>query len=401
MQSNLAQRPPHVPQELVVDWDLYHPRGGEKDIHLAWKAFQETAPDFVWTPHLGGHWIVMRGEDIDFIQRNHDPFSMQHITLPVGYDRPRILPLEADPPEHADFRALLNTWFTPKAVKPMEDQARALAIQLIEGFKSKGGCEFISEFAMHLPINVFLHLVELPLSDRDQLLAWTNESARASTAEARMAVFQKTGAYLSKVIEARKTKPGDDLFSRIIHGKVFGRAMKDDEIMGMCLTVLFGGLDTVASSMGFVARFLAENPVQRKELADNPALIPTAVDEFFRRFGVSSTTRTMTRDFEYKGVHFKKGDRIYVFAALYGLDERKFDRPLEVDFHRGNVIHAAFGAGPHRCPGSFLARSEIKVFLEEWLKRIPDFRIKPGETPHLEAGLVNCVHTLPLVWDIK
>jgi cytochrome P450 len=151
--------------------------------------------------------------------------------------------------------------------------------------------------------------------------------------------------------------------------------------------------------MGFVARFLAGSPAHRRQLIDDPSLIPRAVDEFFRRFGVSSTTRTMTRDFEYKGLHFKKGDKVYVFPTLYGLDERKFERPLEIDFHRKNVIHATFGAGPHRCPGSFLARMEIKVFMEEWLKRIPDFRIKPGDKPKLESGLVNCVHYLPLVWD--
>ena len=166
----------------------------------------------------------------------------------------------------------------------------------------------------------------------------------------------------------------------------------------MCLTLLFGGLDTVASSMGFVAYFLATSSRHRRDLAEHPDLIPAAVDELLRRFSVVSTTRTLTRDFDYKGYGFKKGEKVYTFPALHGLDERKFARPLEVDFYRGNVIHAAFGVGTHRCPGSFLARAEIRIFIEEWLSQIPDFGIAPAESPVMEAGMVNAIRYLPLTW---
>lgn len=400
MQENLSTIPSNVPRKLVIDWDLYHPPGGQDDIHLAWKKLHD-GPDIVWTPRNGGHWIVTRAEDIDFLQRNHDPFSMREITLPPDSKQIRILPLEADPPEHGDFRLLINTWFTPKSVNAMEPMIRDRAVQLIEDLAPKGECEFISDFALHLPIDIFMHLVHLPAQDRDQLLAWTNESTRADSAEARVKVFEKTQAYLQAVIEERRLEPDDDLFSRIIHGRVFNRELTDEEIMGMCLTVLFGGLDTVASSMGFIARFLAGSPAHRRQLIAEPSVIPQAVDEFLRRFGVSSTTRTLTRDYEFKGLQFKEGDRVYVFPALAGLDERRWEHALQIDFHRGRIIHSTFGAGPHRCPGSFLARTELKVYLEEWLSRIPDFQVKPGHKPVFESGLVNCLHRLPLSWNTR
>jgi len=152
--------------------------------------------------------------------------------------------------------------------------------------------------------------------------------------------------------------------------------------------------------MGFMAHFLATHPEHTKQLVDKPEIIPQAVDEMLRRFGVSATARVLTRDFEYKGVHFKKGDRVYVFGALYGLDDRKFERPLEVDFQRASTIHAGFGSGAHRCPGSFLARTELRAFLEEWLRRIPRFRIKAGAQVTFSPGQVNSVRYLPLVWDV-
>ena len=118
-------------------------------------------------------------------------------------------------------------------------------------------------------------------------------------------------------------------------------------------------------------------------------------------FGPSSTARCVTRDFEYKGVTFKKGERVLVRPAMHGMDERKFKCPMHADFERKNATqHASFGNGPHRCAGALLARSEFSIFLEEWIRRIPEFELKPGETPRFEAGMVNCVTRVPLVWSV-
>jgi cytochrome P450 len=398
----LAPRPDNVPPELVVDFDILDPPGGRADVHLAWKKLQD-GPDIVWTPHHGGHWLVTRGDDIDYVQKNFDPFSMteasfQKALLPPGSPVYRMLPLESDPPEHTAYRAIVTPWFTPKYIGGLEQDVRRLAIELIERVRGDGSCEFVRDFALQLPIAIFLKLTDLPEKDRLKLLEWTEYVTRG-TPEQHVLGFTHMNEYIGALVAARKAKPGSDLISSIVTASVAGRPINDEEIFSMCRVVLFGGLDTVASTMGFIAHFLATHPDHRRQLVEQPDLIPHAVDELQRRFGVTATGRVLVRDFDYKNVHFRKGDRLFVFGALYGLDERKFDHPLEVDFSRRNCIHAGFGAGPHRCPGSFLARTELRAFLEEWLKRIPDFRVRMGERVTFSPGQVQSVRYLPLEWD--
>lgn len=394
--------PPHVAPELVLDFDYNAPPGHEEDVHRAWHRLHETnVPDIFWTPRNGGHWVVTRAEDIEVMQLDHERFSHEKVTIPKESQPTTLVPLELDPPEHTPFRALLSPAFGPKPVSDLEKGARALTVELIGGFLAKGECEFVADFAKRLPIVMFLRLVNLPLEDRDMLLEWTEWSVRARTNEERIASFEKLNAYVQKWIVERRARPDNDLFSKIVTAKVNGRDYTPQETFGMLSNVLFGGLDTVASSLGFVARCLAEQPELRRQLIEDPALIPNAIEEFLRRFGVPQTARVIVRDMEYKGIAFKKGEQILLSKTLHGLDPRRYEDPLRVDFHRQRSRHAAFGDGPHRCPGAGLARMEIRVFLEEWLKRIPDFRIKPGEKPVTCSGAVNGMLRLPLVWEAR
>ncbi|WP_336952139.1 cytochrome P450 [Sphingobium aromaticivastans] len=399
-EMQLAPKPDHVPDDLVVHWDFTSPPGGEEDVNTAWKQLHD-GPDIIWTPHNGGHWIVTRAADIEHMQKHHDPFSMQRIVLPEHPDRPRLLPIEMDPPEHARYRSILNQFFTPRAIKALQEEARLLAIALIDGFKADGRCEFISDFSMKLPITIFMKMVDQPLDHLDRLLEWTEMSVRPKKPEDRTAAALAMNAYLEDVIEARKVKPGEDLLSAVVVAQVGGNAIPKEDLLSITSNLMFGGLDTVASSLGFAARFLAENPAKRRELVDRPELIANAVDELLRMFAPSSTARVVTRDIEYGGVTFRAGDRIYIRPLLHGMDERKFPDPMEADWERPALerSYAAFGNGPHRCPGATLARSEMRIFLEEWLARIPDFALDPADRPTFGAGMVNAVLRLPLVWE--
>lgn len=392
----LAPRPNHVPAERVVDWDVYKQTGPHEDIHLAWKKLHDY-PDIIWTPRHGGHWIVTRGEDISFLQRNHDPFSMQDVGVPHGSKPVRVLPEESDPPEHAEYRAVVSPWFTPKKVDALVGYTRELAVDLIEAMAPKGTCEFYSGFALKLPIAIFCKLSNIPWSDKDMLLAWTESFTRGSAEERQQGARAMMG-YILQLIESRRAQRGEDILSDIVYARIGGEPISQPDIISMMLNILFGGLDTVASSMSFIAHFLATHPHHRRQIVADPAIIPRAIEEMMRRFGIVSTARTLTRDYDYKGVHFKCGDKVMVPNFMYGLDERQFERPLEVDFSRKNTIHAGFGSGPHRCPGSFLARVEMRVFLEEWFKRIPEFGLKPGSQPEFQPGGVNCIGRLELAW---
>ncbi|HSV35366.1 MAG TPA: cytochrome P450 [Ramlibacter sp.] len=393
--------PAHVSPERVVDFDYLAPPGHEEDVHRAWHRLHDLGvPPIVWTAHHGGHWIATRADDIDAMQMDAARFSHSAITVPKSAQVVRIVPLELDPPEHTPFRALLSPKFGPRFVADLEASVRALTNELIDGFIGQGECEFVDAFAKRLPIVVFLRLVDLPLADRDELLEMTEAAVRGS-AERRLWAYGQLQQYVGKWIAARRAQPGPDLFSAMVNAKVQGRDYTPQETFGMLVNVIFGGLDTVAASLGFLTRHLAENADSRRELAANPSLIPAAIEEFLRRFGVPNTARVITHDFEYGGVRFKAGEQIMLPKVLHGLDARRYPNPLKVDFARPASRHAAFGDGPHRCPGAGLARMELRVFLEEWLRRIPDFGIKPGERPRTSSGQVNGMLHLPLAWPAR
>jgi cytochrome P450 len=396
-----VDRPAHVSPHRVVDFDYLAPEGHETDVHRAWKSLLAMAvPDIVWTPHYGGHWIATRAADIDAMQLDAARFSMSAVTIPKAAQTFRVVPLEMDPPEHTPFRALLSPKFGPKPVHDLEGSVRALAIELIEDFVHRGECEFVDAFAKRLPIVVFLRLVDLPLEDRETLLEMTEASVRGDV-ERRNWAAQQLQQYIGQWIVARRSQPGGDLISAIVNARANGRDYTPEETFGMMVNVIFGGLDTVAASIGFITRHLAEHPELRRQLAAEPALIPVAIEEFLRRFGIPNTARVITHDFEYGGVQFKAGEQIMLPKSLHGLDERHYANPLIVDLARPSSRHAAFGDGPHRCPGAGLARMELRVFLEEWLRRVPDFSLKPGARPVTSSGQVNGMLSLPLVWPAR
>jgi cytochrome P450 len=391
--------PPHVPPELVYDFDAFAPVPPGLDAQEHWRRLRDEAPgDVFWTPRHGGNWVAVRAEDISRIQLEHETFSHALISIPRETAFP-MYPLTLDPPEQAPYRRLIQPAFMPKALAGLEARAREVAIAEIEKLAPRGECEFVADFARVLPITVFLEMVDLPMGDSGPMMAWTEVMTRSSDPAARNEALQNMSGYLQGWIRQRAERPGPDLLSTVATARIDGRRLGDEEVMAMCLLLLFGGLDTVASMLSFIARFLALNPAHRRELAQDRSLIPNAVEELIRRHGVANTCRLIKQDIVLKGAPLKAGDQIQAPNVFVGLDEATVTDPMRVDFHRERPIpHAAFGNGVHTCPGAVLARREIKVFLEEWLARIPDFEIKPGTIPLVEAGNVSGVVELQLSW---
>lgn len=391
--------PAHVPADRVRDVDLYNLPGADEDVHLAWKRVQDASPAVFFTPRYGGYWVIARAELLNQVWPDHERFSSDRaIGIPRLMDAPAQLPIEIDPPQHRYFRAPVNLAMSPKAVQVLQERARALAIELIEGFKPRGECEFVSEFASHVPMEIFLSIVDLPLEDREWLIRQTEKMTRGGDEALRMGVLQSIFEYLGSWIEKRRAQPGDDLISRILQIKVGDRPINQQEALSECALVLFGGLDTVAGTMSFLARFLATHPEHRRQLVADPSLIPHALEELLRRHSIPTVGRKLTQDVTLDGVTLRAGDYVQLTACLHGLDERAWPDPLTVDFTRDVHDHMAFGKGVHKCPGANLARSELRVFLEEWLKRIPEFAVKPGDHAVTAPGAVAGVLRLPLVW---
>ena len=396
-------RPANVPADRVVNFDIYDVPGSADDVHLAYRYFQQNHADIFWTPHNGGHWVATRAEDIEWMIKDHTRFSMQRITLPpMPPESPRQIPLELDPPEHTGFRRPLVRALTPRIVDALDGKIRSTMVQLIEGFLDRGECEFIAEFAKVLPIVVFLDLVDLPRADRDKLLPITEDSVRGTTVEVRAASQRALGEYLQPWIVARREKPGVDLLSTLVNTEIDGVKISFADAMSFASLVLFGGLDTVASMMGFFTRFLATHPQHVHDLVarlNDVDFLRGAVEELLRRHGLANTARVIVEDFDHKGLSFRAGQMILPINMLVGLDERRVEDPMSVDFDRpAPIVMGTFGAGLHICPGAVLARRELLIFLQEWLARIPSFHITAGTKPILATGMVNGVLELHLSW---
>lgn len=397
----LTPTPEHVPAHLVADFDYIRPAGmDEVGVYRAMKRLHD-GPDIVWTPRNGGHWLVTRGEDVRFVQENYEIFSHEEFMIPRTLMPFKPIPLAVDPPNHARYRAVINPGFMPKRVEGMRDQARALTIDLIDQIQPNGRCEFMSEFARIMPVTMFLKIVDLPLDRREEFVEWGLAIMSSYEPEARMAAQVRVRTYLKQLLDEREGGDGDDLLTRVAGWRRSPRFQSDEETLSMATLLFVGGLDTVSSELSYITHYLAQHPHQQARLREEPEIIPKAAEEFLRRFGLSNTGRLITRDFEYKGVQFKKDEMIMVPNNLSGIDDRLYPNPLEVDFDRGTTpsSHNTFGNGPHKCVGAPLARVEIQVFLEEFLPRIGEFRLDPDFKNSEHCGSVPGFDELHLRWN--
>lgn len=392
-----VERPAHVSPDLVIDFDFMRPGSEGCDPFAAWSRLHGLPP-LVWTPRNGGHWLATRGEDIPAILKDHQRFSSRRVFIGM-IDRPRAVPLEYDPPEHGPLRKVLIPAFSPKAVAQWSVEARRLSIELIEGFREAGRCEFIADFAQQLPMIIFLKIVDLPLEHRRMLIDWVGTGLRSIDAAQRAAARAHLNAYLENMLDARLLHPGDDLFSMAIRADIGGRAMNRQEALGLASGLLGGGLDTVAATMGWMALFLAENPSHRRELIRDPKRIPKAIEELMRRFSIANIARVVKDDMQYLGASLKAGEQVLMASCIHGLDERSFEAPTEVRFDRKDSYkHSTLSHGIHRCVGAPLASQEMRIFLEEWLARIPDFSTDAQDPPVMTTGIVHGLARLPLLW---
>jgi len=383
-----------------VDFDFFHPHSPGEDLQAAWIRIARDNPPAFWTARNGGHWVVTEPAAIAALQSDWARFSSGGSRIPPAERPYPLLPLEADPPAHAAYRLLIAPAFSPSLVARTDETMRRVAVETIDALVPRAGCEFVSEFAKVLPIAVFLGMMELPLEDRHELLPHAEAIARAKDQNVANAARQAVATYLDRWIEERRRNPGTDAISRIANGRPHGRALTEAEVSGMCAVVLVGGLDTVAALLSFTAAHLARHPEHRRRLREEPAVVPQAVEEFCRRFGLVNQSRVVVADTELAGVSLSAGDRVLVPNVLIGLDPERVLDPLEVDFDRVDKRYGLFGAGPHLCPGAPLARRELKVFLEEWLARIPDFKIAPGTRCEAIGGTVGAIEALHLTWPV-
>jgi len=400
MMSSVRAVPSHVPPHLVFDVDPYNIEGGTEDPFRAWKKVQDRTPDVYFSPHYGGFWILNRAALIAEVVSDPQRFSSKGgVTIPsMPDDVPPFPPLHYDPPEHAHFRKPLAMALGPQNLQKLGVRARGIVKELISTIQPKGECDFMHDFALHLPVAILMSIFEFPFTDSQRLLPFADTITHSSDPVARGKAMEALTSYADNWVRERRTHPGEDLVSKLTQIVVGDRPITHTETVSMVTVLLIGGMDSVSHSMGAIMRYLAENPAQRQKLVDQPSLIPDTIEELLRRHSAPATARVVTRDMTLANIQMHAGDKIFLCPWLYGMDPKAWDNPMEVDFERHPREIMAFGKGIHRCVGANLARLEIRTLLEEWLRAIPDFSIKPGARPVTMTGQTLATVYLPLSW---
>jgi cytochrome P450 len=400
MTTAAASIPAHVPADLVYDYDIYTgPTGFDRPQVALGEKFEREAPRIFFTPRNGGHWVVTRADDVAAVMHRPDIFSSDSQYNPDRKMVPvKFLPLHYDPPQLEDARKILLPLFSPIAIAKMEASVRQLAQELIEEVRPQGSCEFVSQIGHRYPVTIFLRMVNGPMQASQSLIDLAGTFLRSPSFTEREASIRKMTDFLAQLVDERRSRPGDDMISRLLSSTFLGRPLTREEALGGTVLLFLAGLDTVASMTTFIMRYLASNPDRYQELVDHPAKIASSIEELIRFNAISAPERAVCTDAEFGGIQFKRFDRVVVMLQFSGMDPGKNEDPTSVDFDRKVSRHLAFGSGPHRCLGSHLARAEIRIMLEEWVRRIPKFHIQAGKPAKISGGTVWVPHDLSLAW---
>ena len=394
---------PELVEHFVQHFDHHDPRLGADPFAVSTE-MRERHPVAHSDAH-DGFWVVSNYADAKAIMQNPEVFtSAKGARIPAGGKHRPLPPLEIDPPDHAKFRGLIAKAFSPRNINALEPKIRKLCDMLIGQFQAKGECDFVRDFAAPLPTTIFVEMMGLPLEDTEKFHTWAtliNHQAHAgdtamSAGEAQAATLE----YLSGLIEARRADPQDDIMSALLDAVVDDEPIDPEDMLYMVFLLFLGGLDTVTSAMSFMFQHLAQRPDLRQQILDDPTVIPAAVEEFLRFEPVIMIGRGVTRDTEVGGKAIKADEPVLINSIAANRDPAQFSDPETIDFHRDANRHLTFGVGPHRCVGSHLARLELRIVLEEFHARIPDYEITPGTTPTRHMNQVNGLDALPLSWTV-
>ena len=408
--QKLDEIPAHVPPELVYEYDNARDPRMLEDPHARMRSLILEAPPIFFSPYNGGQWFVTRKKAIVDITMNPAVYSNafltsgQHAEEHAGENKDAqqgfmMLPIAADPPQHTAYRAPLNQPLSAKSVAGLEAAIRTMTNELIDKVLAAGRCDFFSEIAEPLPVTLFMKLAGMP-TDRLAEFRHLATQATSATVDAatRAGVFKQIAGILAETIKARQEKREDDLISYLLDVKINGRNPTFQEMLGYSITLFLGGLETVVNALSFGVRHLARDQELQAKLRADPSLLPGAIEELLRLYGIASTVRQVMRDEVCHGVQFKKGDTVLLLLPAANYDDEAFPNPEQFILDRKEQ-HQTFNTGPHRCVGLNLARLEMRVFYQEWLKRVPPFRLDPEKKPQFMGGFNLAVTSLPLVWS--
>lgn len=386
--------------DWVHDFDHTDPHWTENPYPI-WDELRAECP-VVHTNRFLGVYLPTTYEAVKQVSYDTEHFSSRRII--VRNVRPEITqsapPITSDPPEHKPAKQLLLPPFTPDAMKKLEPRVRQICNELIDEFINDPHVDAAARYTKHIPVRAIAHMLGIPEKDGDLFIKWIHEILEVGITDddVLMRAIHEMATYFAGHIEARKKHPSDDLISTLMHAKdKSGQPLSDMHVLGTLRLLLIAGIDTTWSAIGASLWHLAKTPADRERLIAEPELMPTAIEEFLRAYSPVTMAREVMKETTVSGCPVKPGNMVLLSFPAANRDPAMFPDADKVVIDRKENRHAAFGLGIHRCVGSNLARMEMTVAIEEWLKRVPDFRLDPAGEVKWSEGTVRGPRQLPLL----
>jgi cytochrome P450 len=399
-----------APRPAVSDWaeDFDHTDPEwVSDPYPIWDELRETCP-VAHTERYGGTWLPVRHEDVAAIAYDTEHFTSRSVVVseirPDETDLPAPIgvapPITSDPPFHQDARRLLLPAFGPKAIAGYEEYTRAMCRELLDAVDGKDEIDAAVDYAQHIPVRLISKMLGFPDADADMLRSFVHVILEAVnlTAEEREGVFLTSGLdeYLDARIAEHIAEPRDDLTTYLLEAELDGNRLHPDHVRGTMVLLMVAGIDTTWSAIGSSLWHLAQHPEDRRRLVAEPDLMITALEELLRVYAPVTMARLVAEDFTFEGCPFKEGEWVLLPFPAANRDPEVFPDADRVVLDRAENRHAAFGLGIHRCLGSNLARLELRVALEEWLARFPDFELVDPDRVTWSKGQVRGPRSIPV-----
>ena len=395
--------------DWATDYDVMD-EGYTTDPSPIWSDLRDRCP-VAHSTRWGGSWMPVNYADIQELANMVPALSSKTVTVippdPIlreeliaelkqyGTENP---PITADPPEHSPFKRLILPFFSPKSVEAYTQITEDLCNDLLDKLEGREFCDGAVEYAQQIPPRVIAYILGIDMARADEFTQWTRELLEIGQTqpEIRRAARQKIMNFLAEEVADRRANPREDVISDLIAAEVEGEKLTDHKVAGVCNLLLVAGIDTTWSSIGAALYHFATNPEDRKRLADEPELIPVAVEEVLRFYSPVTMARKVTEEISFRGAEMKPGDKVRMTFPAANRDPEVFEDPDKFIIDRKQNRHIAFGTGIHRCAGSNLARMELQVALRCWFERFKDFELACADGVTWAGGQVKGPRNVPL-----
>jgi cytochrome P450 len=359
---------------------------------------------YFWMNFAHGYWVLTEPDSIREAFQRPDLFSSSAEVASEPNPKYTFIPTNIDPPEHVKYRHILNPRFSPGAVGRLAGSTEQHCRDIIGRFRSRGSCDFITEFASVFPTMVFMSSLGLPVEDTPIFVShvadvFANLRDPASS-DKLVAALEAIRSYFRVALNDRRQHPRpveSDFLSHLLISEKDGEPLSEDEILNICQVLVMAGLETTAGQLGFMFHYLAGHPEARQRIVKEPAVVDRAVEEFLRAHAIVLPGRKVTEDMEFHGCPMQKGDMVMLPIPSANRAPSIMEHPTEIDFDREQTRHIAFGLGPHRCLGLHLARRELATALTVWHELIPEYALA-DDAPLVERGGQLGLERLVLTW---